>query len=133
MSTPARTDGKTTAISLDHVQVAAPPGCEPQARRFYGELLGLIELPKPVALRARGGVWFALGAGQLHVGVERDFTPARQAHPAFRLAPPALDELARRLTAAGARVDWDHELPDVRRFYTEDPWGNRIELLAPAA
>jgi catechol 2,3-dioxygenase-like lactoylglutathione lyase family enzyme len=124
-------DGATWSISLDHVQVAAPPGCEAQARRFYGELLGLSELAKPIALKGRGGVWFALGAGQLHVGVEREFTPARKAHPAFRMAPQMLDELARRLGAAGAPVEWDHELPDVRRFFTQDPWGNRIELLAP--
>jgi hypothetical protein len=30
-------------------------------------------------------------------------------------------------------VDWDHELPQVRRFFAEDPWGNRVEFLAPAA
>ena len=57
-------------VSLDHVQVAAPPGCEEAAREFYGELLGLIEVPKPEALRPRGGVWFALGTNQLHVGVD---------------------------------------------------------------
>ena len=57
--------------ALDHVQVAAPAGCEAGARRFYGELLGLPELPKPASLRARGGVWFALADGQLHVGVAR--------------------------------------------------------------
>jgi catechol 2,3-dioxygenase-like lactoylglutathione lyase family enzyme len=120
------------AISLDHVQVAAPPGCEAQARRFYGELLGLSELCKPAALQGRGGVWFALASGELHVGVEPEFTPARKAHPALRTSPWALDELARRLGAAGARVDWDHELAEVRRFFTADPWGNRIELLAVA-
>jgi hypothetical protein len=62
---------------LDHVQVAAPPGCEAEARGFYG----------------------------LHV-------------------------LAERLTLAGAPVHWDAEIPGVARFFTEDPWGNRIELLA---
>ena len=46
---------------LDHVQVAAPAGCETPARRFYGELLGLVEIDKPAPLAARGGVWFALG------------------------------------------------------------------------
>ena len=96
---------------LDHVQVAAPPGCE--------------------ALRARGGAWFALGGGgELHVGVEEPFTAARKAHPAFRLPAAEVDELAKRLEAAGARVEWDDSLPGVRRFYTADPWGNRLELLA---
>jgi catechol 2,3-dioxygenase-like lactoylglutathione lyase family enzyme len=57
-------------VGIDHVQVAAPPDCEEAARRFYGELLGLPEVPKPAALAARGGVWFACGAQQLHVGIE---------------------------------------------------------------
>ena len=83
-------------------------------------------------MRGRGGAWFALGDGrQLHVGVEDPFAPALKAHPAFRLSDVELDELAARLEAAGERVEWDDSLPDVRRFYTADPWGNRLELLAP--
>ena len=72
--------------AIDHVQLAAPPGCEAEARRFFGELLGLEELEKPESLRARGGVWFRVGAQQLHVGVEPEFAPARKAHPAFAVA-----------------------------------------------
>jgi len=119
-------------IDLDHVQLAAPAGCETEARRFFGELLGLTELEKPEPLRSRGGAWFTLGDRQLHVGVEEPFTPSRKAHPAFRLDPAGLDALADRLAAAGAPVDWDDSLPGVRRFYTADPWGNRLELLTSA-
>jgi catechol 2,3-dioxygenase-like lactoylglutathione lyase family enzyme len=117
---------------LDHVQVAAPPGCEAEARAFYGRLLGLEELPKPPALAARGGAWFACGPQQLHVGVAPDFTAATKAHPALRVESARdLDALAERLVTAGAPVHWDDELPGVARFYTEDPWGNRLELLVP--
>lgn len=120
-----------TELELDHVQLAAPPGCEPEARRFFGDLLGLEELEKPEPLRSRGGAWFALaGGGQLHIGVEEQFAAARKAHPAFRLPAAELDELARRLEAGGERVEWDDSLPGIRRFYTADPWGNRLELLA---
>jgi catechol 2,3-dioxygenase-like lactoylglutathione lyase family enzyme len=113
------------------VQLAAPPGCEAEARRFFGDLLGLEELEKPEPLRSRGGAWFALGGGgQLHVGVEEPFTPSRKAHPALRLTAGELDELGWRLEAAGERVEWDDSLPGFRRFYTADPWGNRLELLA---
>ncbi|MFZ1994857.1 MAG: hypothetical protein WAU75_12165 [Solirubrobacteraceae bacterium] len=117
---------------LDHVQVAAPAGCEAQARRFYGEMLGLVEVEKPAVLARRGGVWFALGSGaQLHVGVAQAFAPALKAHPGLRIATVArLEMLGRRLTAVGAPVVWDSELPGVRRFFTADPWGNRLELLA---
>lgn len=113
-------------LGLDHVQVAAPRGCEPAARRFYGDLLGLPELEKPAALRARGGVWFACGPQQLHVGVSDPFTAATKAHPALRAGD--LDALAQCLEAAGHAVTWDDAIPG--RFYTADPWGNRIELVA---
>jgi len=113
---------------IDHVQVAAPPGCESDARRFYGELLGLAELEKPEALQARGGVWFACGEQQLHVGVERDFTPARKAHPAFQVR--GYDALRDGLIGAGVEVADDDAIPGVRRFYVDDPFGNRIELVA---
>jgi catechol 2,3-dioxygenase-like lactoylglutathione lyase family enzyme len=115
---------------LDHVQVAAPPGCEDAARAFYGELLGLPEVAKPESLLAAGGVWFQLGSQQLHVGVADPFAPALKGHPG--LAADDLDALAERLAAAGAPVRWDDRLPGVRRFYTEDPWGNRLELLVAA-
>ena len=96
--------------ALDHVQLAAPPGCEPAARKFFGELLGLPELEKPPALAARGGAWFAVGehGQQLHIGVTDEHAPAHKAHPAF--AATELDVLADRLAAAGHEVRWDTEL-----------------------
>ena len=115
------------------MQIAAPPGCETAARRFFGDLVGLPEREKPEALQGRGGVWFALGEQQLHVGVEEPFSPARKAHPALRVAPAELDALAGRLSDAGVDVLWDDSLPGERRFYVDDPWGNRIEFLAAAA
>ena len=115
---------------LDHVQIAAPPGCEAQARWFYGTLIGLAELDKPEALSARGGAWFRVGDAQLHIGVEEPFAAARKAHPAMRFSDDELHRVADRLAAAGAQVRWDAALPSVRRFFTDDPWGNRLELLA---
>jgi catechol 2,3-dioxygenase-like lactoylglutathione lyase family enzyme len=121
---------RMSIVGLDHVQVAAPRGCEGQARRFYGTVLGLEEIEKPEALRARGGAWFRCGEQQLHVGIEDDFAPAQKAHPALRVADECeLDALAERLRLAGERVIWDEALPSIRRFYTQDPWGNRVELL----
>lgn len=114
------------------MQIAAPPGCEAEARHFYGDLLGLPELEKPAPLQPRGGVWFVVGDAQLHVGVEAEFRPARKAHPALRVDAATLDELASRLVDDGARVRWDDELSHMRRFFTDDPWGNRLELVAPS-
>jgi len=115
---------------LDHVQLAAPPGCEAAARRFFGEVLGLEEVAKPPPLAGRGGVWFRVGAQQLHVGVESDFEPARKAHPAFSAA--TLDDLAARLEDEGVQPAWVDDIPATRRFYVHDPWGNRLEFVAAA-
>ena len=112
---------------IDHVQLAAPAGCEDAARRFFGELLGLQELAKPEALRGRGGVWFRVGSQQLHVGVEDGFAPARKAHPAFTVT--GYNDLRERLRAAGVEFTEDNMIPGLRRCYVADPWGNRIELV----
>ena len=109
-------------------------GCEEAARRFFGELVGLEEIEKPEALRGRGGCWFRLGDGELHVGVTADFVPATKAHPASPLPAAELDALAARLEGAGAPIiAWDRTIPGLSRFYTEDPWGNRLEFLAANA
>jgi len=112
-----------TVTGIDHVQVAAPAGCEAEARAFYGELLGLEELPKPEPLAARGGCWFRAGAQELHVGVEHPFTPARKAHPDL-----VVGELATRLGAAGIDVSYDDTIPGTKRFHAADPFGNRLEF-----
>jgi catechol 2,3-dioxygenase-like lactoylglutathione lyase family enzyme len=117
-------------VKLDHVQLAGPPGGEADARSFYGGLLGLEEIPKPEPLLASGGVWFRVGDHELHIGIEDPFAPARKAHPALRVDPGELDSIALTLQQAGAPVEWDDRYPGVRRFYTADPFGNRLEILA---
>ncbi len=87
-----------------------------------------MEVEKPLALAGRGGLWFALPDGrQLHLGVEEPFRPSAKAHAAFGCG--VLDGLARRLTEGGYAVRWDKELAPRRRFYREDPFGNRVEFI----
>ncbi|MER5761418.1 VOC family protein [Streptomyces sp. NPDC002082] len=112
---------------VDHVQLAAPPGSEERLRAYYTEVLGMTEIPKPPVLAARGGCWFAAGPVQLHLGIEEDFRPALKAHPGLRVE--GIEGYADRLEARGALVVWDDNLPGHRRFYSEDPVGNRIEFL----
>jgi catechol 2,3-dioxygenase-like lactoylglutathione lyase family enzyme len=114
---------------LHHVQLAIPPGGEDTARAFYAGVLGLDEVDKPAALRARGGCWFRGGGVEFHLGVQPDFQPARKAHPGVLVS--GLDELAEALTAAGRPVDWDPDFPGHRRFYSADDHGNRLEFLEP--
>ena len=115
---------------LEHVQLAMPPGGEERARDYFGGMLGLVELEKPAELAGRGGVWFRLPDGrQLHLGVEEPFRPGGKAHPAFGCA--ALEYLALRLGEGGYAVLWDGALAPRKRFYSEDPFGNRIEFIGP--
>lgn len=115
-------------LTLDHIQLAMPTGGEDQAREFWVNLIGLTESPKPKTLAGRGGVWFELGDGRgLHYGVEANFTPNKKAHPAF--TTEHLDALANTLQAAECKVTWDDALAPRRRFYAEDPFGNRLEFL----
>jgi catechol 2,3-dioxygenase-like lactoylglutathione lyase family enzyme len=114
-------------LGIDHVQLAMPPGGEQRGREFYAGVLGLREVAKPAPLAARGGCWFEAPGIALHLGVEPEgFRPARKAHPALVVADLAAAE--RELAAAGAPVRWNDELPG-RRIFTEDPFGNRIELV----
>jgi catechol 2,3-dioxygenase-like lactoylglutathione lyase family enzyme len=115
-----------TITGIDHVQMAAPLGCESAARSFYAGLLGMDELPKPEPLASRGGCWFKAGRVELHVGVEDPFAPARKAHPG--LVVDDLAALRAVLTGQGIEVRDDRDLPGVERFYAEDPFGNRLEF-----
>lgn len=121
-------EGEAAMIrALDHVQLAMPKGQEDVARRFYGTILGMREVTKPETLACRGGCWFQADGAIVHLGVQEDFVPAKKAHPAFTVAD--VDELAERLRQAGCALVPDHTLPQRRRFYTFDPFGNRIEFI----
>ncbi|MBS8225667.1 VOC family protein [Vannielia litorea] len=116
-------------LGLDHLQLAMPAGEEEAARAFWCGILGLAELEKPEALKARGGLWFELAGAELHLGVETPFAPAKKAHPG--LTTPDAEQTAQALQAAGHPVAWDESIPDRKRFFSEDPFGNRLEFLEP--
>ena len=112
---------------LDHVQLAMPAAGEPEARKFYEGALGISEVPKPAYLASRGGCWFESGTLKIHLGVDKDFRPARKAHPAFIVTN--LARLVAVLGAMGYDVMEDQPLPGYARCYVDDPFGNRIELM----
>ncbi len=114
-------------IGLDHVQMAMPHGGEADARLFYGEVLGLSEVPKPPHLALNGGCWFEGGAAHIHLGVEESFFPSRKAHAA--LLVDNLDALVSRLEARGIDFSEGKPLDGYVRGDIHDPFGNRIELM----
>lgn len=119
------------SFAIDHVQTAIPIGGEAEARKYYGTLLGLTELPKPPEMAARGGCWFAVGDRQLHLGAEEDFRAARKAHVA--LAIDDLKTLQTAIVAAGYATTADNPVEGRNRFFTHDPFGNRIEFIEQGA
>ncbi|TMV50984.1 glyoxalase [Paenibacillus mesophilus] len=116
-----------TYLGLDHVQVAVPLGGEETAKTFYGELLGMEEIPKPDVLLKRGGIWFQCGSHQLHIGVQDEFTAASKAHPAFEVN--GIEALRSKLVSHGIEIVEDVPLEGVVRFHIRDPFGNRIEFV----
>ena len=112
---------------IHHVQLAAPPESEDVLRSFWVGVLGFEEIEKPLPLAARGGCWFRHQEIEIHAGVEEEFRPALKAHPGLLVR--GLDGWAERLEAAGYPVTWDSGFPGMRRFYSQDPFGNRLEFL----
>jgi catechol 2,3-dioxygenase-like lactoylglutathione lyase family enzyme len=112
---------------IDHIQIAIPNDEEDTARTFYGGLLGMEEIDKPENLKTRGGVWFRIGDRQVHMGVQEDFRPATKAHPAFLVDD--LQHVQRVLERHGYPIINDEPLPGFQRFYSRDPFGNRLEFL----
>ena len=86
----------------------------------------MVAVEKPEPLKSEGGCWFE-GYVKIHLGVERDFQPARNNHPALMVED--LMDCAERLRSAGCPVEPDDTIPGVARFYTADPFGNRIEIV----
>ncbi|MCB2085913.1 MAG: glyoxalase [Sphingomonadaceae bacterium] len=113
-------------IGIDHVQLAIPADGEDAMRSFLVGLLGMHEVPKPASL-SPSGCWFESGTLSLHVGVDPDFRPAKKAHPA--LLVDDLAGLRATLERAGAVIRDDIPVEGYDRFFTEDPFGNRIELM----
>ncbi|MEV5508273.1 glyoxalase [Streptomyces orinoci] len=116
-----------TFTGVHHLQLAIPPGGEGLSRVFWGELLGMTELEKPVQLGSLDGCWFRGGQLEVRLVVENDFRPFRKAHPAILVR--SLGDLARRLEDKGHPVTWEDGLPGFDRFHTFDKVGNRLEFL----
>jgi catechol 2,3-dioxygenase-like lactoylglutathione lyase family enzyme len=123
----AESAAHATMLRLDHVQLAIPAGTEAACRAFYVGVLGMTELQKPPELAKRGGLWVRSGEVEIHLGVEADFRPARKAHPGIVVAD--IEALAARLSEAGHAPAWDEAIPGLRRFFTADPLGNRLEFI----
>ncbi len=120
-------------VRLQHLQMTIPASQANEARRFYGELLGLEEMPRPQSLSDAGrtGAWYRIGDQELHLRFETnpDGEPGlSDRHPA--LITNDLDGLRMRLGDAGVELEEAIPVEGRARFFARDPGGNRIEFLA---
>ena len=116
-------------VQIDHVNVVVPKSLEDEAKRFYGSVLGLKEIPKPVELRANGGAWYELGALQLHLSAKPDLANGhtRKGHVCYTVADVGFAE--EQLRKGGIEIIPDDQPVEGQpRFYVRDPGGNLIEL-----
>ena len=126
------TADRTRVTRLQHVSLPFPGTAESidQARRFYGEILGLNERPRPPALPA-AGLWYGVGDQELHLFAEPagvEVNPQSRRHPCFQV--DAVDQLRTQLVAAGVITrDDDGEIPGRPRFFALDPFGNTLEFV----
>jgi catechol 2,3-dioxygenase-like lactoylglutathione lyase family enzyme len=116
-------------LSIDHVQIAIPINSEDRARAFYSGIFGFAEIAKPPQMAERKSIWFVAGAVNLHLGIERDFTPAKRPHPAFVVE--GLDKILAACDRAGISSKPDTSFNGFRRVHVFDPFGNRLELMEP--
>jgi catechol 2,3-dioxygenase-like lactoylglutathione lyase family enzyme len=115
-------------IEINHIQMTVPSDAEEASKTFYGSVLGLEQIPKPDALKSRGGAWYRSGQIEFHLSIEdaSDNRSSRR-HVCFIVA--GLEEAERTLLQAGVEI-----IPDKRpisgwqRFYVRDPGGNQVEI-----
>jgi catechol 2,3-dioxygenase-like lactoylglutathione lyase family enzyme len=114
---------------LHHVQITIPSDGEAIARGFYIDLLGLLEIPKPDSLKARGGFWLSLAGQEIHVSLEDGINRlSTKAHIAYEVSD--LEFWRLRFKNAGFEVLEGIAIPGFERFETRDLFGNRLELIA---
>jgi len=116
------------AIELLHVNVTVPSELEAETKDFYGQVLGLEQVPKPAAAR-QSGAWYQIGANQLHLSVEDEETgPLSSRHICFAVSDLGASE--KRFRDAGVEIIPDpRPMPGTPRFYVRDPGGNQLEIV----
>ena len=115
---------------IHHINVTVPKSLEEATKHFYGEVMGLQEVPKPESSRGRGGAWYQLGPVQLHLSVENlEGAPLSKRHVCYMV--PDLNAAEEHFRSAGVEIiPDDMPIPGWPRFYVRDPGGNRLEIAA---
>lgn len=114
-------------MKTDHIQLAFPSGGIDKVREYFVGVWGMLEDERPPSLDRREGAWFRKGSCIIHVGFDSNFIPQKKAHPAIIVDD--IDSFAYNLLKHGYEVRWNESIDEVKRFFTDDPYGNRIEII----
>jgi extradiol dioxygenase family protein len=108
---------------LDHVLICVPLGKKQEARVFYSEVFGLVEIPGE---HPRGSLWFEMAGIQLHVQ-EEDGGNFSARH--FAVEIDDLAGAATYLESKGIALAYSSKIEGRERLFFRDPFDNRIELI----
>jgi catechol 2,3-dioxygenase-like lactoylglutathione lyase family enzyme len=122
-------DQPRTKPRLQHISLPVRIGEQEITRAFYANLLGLQEKPAPPDLAQRGIIWFAAGDNEMELHFLPDtYLPHPEEGRHFCLEVENLESYRQRLSDAGYRIVEASAIPGRPRFFTVDPYGNRVEL-----
>ena len=112
---------------LQHVSIPRPPGSDAIVRAFFGDLLGLEEIPAPASIQHMDVIWFKAGQElELHLFREDPIDDPSIRH--FCLVVDDLAETRGKLSQAGYAPYDVERIPGRPRFFCRDPFGNIIEF-----
>jgi len=114
-------------MRIDHIQLAFPEGQVDKARQYFVKVWGMIEDERPSGLHKSEGAWFRKGHCIIHVGMDPNFKAQKKGHPAIIVDD--IDSFAETLQEHNYEVRWNESIDGVKRFFTDDPFGNRIEII----
>jgi catechol 2,3-dioxygenase-like lactoylglutathione lyase family enzyme len=107
-----------------------PTGGNDKGRHFYGETLGLSEITPPEVLGTERFVWFAVGdsGDEVHLYTDDRGPNSPGQHVCIQVDDP--QTVRETLEANGYQTADTDAIPNRPRFFTIDPFGNRIEISA---
>ena len=114
---------------LQHVSVPMKRTGMADARRFYGEVLGLTPITPPSSLQVDSLVWFRVGETDTEVHCFVD-EPFRGGCPDQHLCLQVddLEAYRSRLTEHEVTIEETTAIRNRPRFFVHDPFGNRVEI-----
>lgn len=114
---------------LQHTSVPMPPGGNDLARAFYGEALGMREIPKPSTL-SNNLVWFAANdtGDEVHVFQEENIG-SNSAEQHLCLEVDDIEAFRTRLVEHGFEPRTPESIINRPRLFVRDPFDNLIELV----